>query len=116
MPAERDSAAPETAIPNTTTNPGSSTATARQDDLHSRLAGRAGTRAYEDLPYYCPCGVRWSGLSTSHCGACGRTFSSVGTFDRHRRDGRCLDPEPLGMVLLLDRAYDCWGFTAEATA
>lgn len=34
----------------------------------------------------------------AHCAAdgCHRTFGGVSGFDRHRRDGRCLDPAPLG--------------------
>lgn len=41
------------------------------------------------------------GTTLAHCAAtgCHRTFGSVGDFDRHRRDGRCLRPESLGLVL-----------------
>jgi hypothetical protein len=36
----------------------------------------------------------------AHCGAvgCHRTFGGVSGFDRHRRNGECLDPAELGMV------------------
>lgn len=34
----------------------------------------------------------------AHCGACHRTFSRVSGFDRHRREGVCLDPAPLGFA------------------
>jgi hypothetical protein len=34
----------------------------------------------------------------AHCGACHRTFGAVSGFDRHRREGRCLDPAALGMA------------------
>lgn len=38
--------------------------------------------------------------SQAHCSArdCHRTFSGVGTFDRHRRDGACVDPASIGFV------------------
>lgn len=38
--------------------------------------------------------------SQAHCAArgCGITFASVGGFDRHRKDGRCIDPAMLGMA------------------
>jgi hypothetical protein len=45
------------------------------------------------------CGVKWTGLSRAHCGACHRTFSGVTYFDRHRsvagEHGGCLDPAGL---------------------
>lgn len=35
----------------------------------------------------------------AHCkSGCHRTFGGVGGFDRHRRDGQCLDPATLGYV------------------
>jgi hypothetical protein len=36
--------------------------------------------------------------SQAHCGVCGETFSRVSNFDRHRRDGWCLDPVTLSMT------------------
>lgn len=38
--------------------------------------------------------------SQAHCaaGSCHKTFGGVGGFDKHRRDGSCLDPATLGMV------------------
>jgi hypothetical protein len=36
----------------------------------------------------------WSGLAAAHC-ACRETFTSTSGFDRHRRNGRCLDPKTL---------------------
>lgn len=42
----------------------------------------------------CPrCGIIWhqAGNRTGHCSACHRTFDSAAAFDRHRRDGACLD-------------------------
>lgn len=35
----------------------------------------------------------------AHCGACHVTFAGVRYFDRHRKDGRCLDPAELGLTL-----------------
>jgi hypothetical protein len=48
------------------------------------------------------CPARWSRTRIAHCGACHRTFSTVGNFDRHRsnrgKHGACLDPVTVGMV------------------
>ena len=43
------------------------------------------------------CGAVWwqSGNRTGHCSGCHRTFDGLGAFDRHRRDGACLDPRTL---------------------
>lgn len=40
------------------------------------------------------CGGEWwqSGNRTGHCGSCHRAFQGTGAFDRHRRDGACIDP------------------------
>jgi hypothetical protein len=35
----------------------------------------------------------------AHCSVCHRTFGGVYGFDRHRHDGRCLDPAGLHMIL-----------------
>lgn len=42
----------------------------------------------------CRCGAKWTGTSKCHCSAegCHRLFSSVKTFDRHRVNGKCVDP------------------------
>ncbi len=39
------------------------------------------------------CGGAWwqSGNRTGHCSACHRNFDGIRAFDRHRRDGQCLD-------------------------
>lgn len=34
----------------------------------------------------------------AHCTSCHRTFGGAAGFDKHRRDGRCLDPAGLGMT------------------
>lgn len=45
----------------------------------------------------CPSGCRLRIPSQVHCSGCHRTFGSIGGFDRHRRDGRCVDPAGLAM-------------------
>lgn len=69
----------------------------------------AGSKDPATLPHACRCGARWSGGGTAHCSACHRTFGGVAGFDRHRRDGACLDPTGIGMQLLGGRAYPAWG-------
>jgi hypothetical protein len=34
----------------------------------------------------------------AHCSVCHRTFSGVTGFDRHRKNGQCLEPSALGMT------------------
>lgn len=57
----------------------------------------------------CRCGAEWPGTRISHCSACHHTFSSVVTFDAHRRRdaersgpsnyvGRCVDPRDAGLT------------------
>ncbi len=41
------------------------------------------------------CDRRWNSTSEAHCGTCCRHFSTVANFDRHRVDGRCVDPASL---------------------
>lgn len=62
------------------------------------------------------CGKRWAGARTAHCGSCCETFSGETTFNRHRRDGKCLNPATLGMTLDTRRTYPCWGNSDEVTA
>jgi hypothetical protein len=56
----------------------------------------------------CQCGAQWTGLGRAHCSACHLTFSTPGTFDRHRRNFSCLEPEGAGLV---ERA-GIWGWAA----
>ena len=52
------------------------------------------------MPGYCrKCGDKWSGLRRAHCTGCHKTFNSLGGFDKHRKDFKCLDPGDLGMVM-----------------
>lgn len=69
----------------------------------------------------CPrCTSWWTGLNTSHCTACHRTFTGITAFDKHR-DGshsastrHCVEPESVGLVDA-GRAYPCWGFPGTDT-
>jgi hypothetical protein len=60
------------------------------------------------------CAARWGGLTTAHCSACHRTFTTVANFDRHRAGSHapgirhCLDPATVGFVDA-GREYPCWG-------
>jgi hypothetical protein len=109
MSSQRSSTVAESAThPIPPTGPGSALL-ARQADAE-RMRGAIGTRSTADLPHGCGrCGVRWSGMLTSHCAGCHLTFSGAGPFDRHRRNGTCLPPETVGLSLIPGRAYPCWG-------
>lgn len=50
------------------------------------------------------CDATWTGLRTAHCAAagCHRTFTVPAHFDRHRRDGECLDPATIEGLRLVD--------------
>lgn len=84
-----------------------------------RRAGSAQAQPVRDetrLPHACGrCGARWGGHNTAHCSAqgCCRTFSGITTFERHHRNGECLNPASLGMSLLSSRPYPCWGYPGE---
>ena len=41
------------------------------------------------------CPRRWAGMLHAHCPTCHRHFGSVSGFDRHRVNGKCLDPGTL---------------------
>jgi hypothetical protein len=82
------------------------------------LPGRApnGTADRSTLPHSCGgCDSRWSGGLTCHCGSCHNSFGGVSNFDRHRRNGQCVDPAELGLSLLSGRAYPCWGSSEDTT-
>lgn len=67
------------------------------------------------LPHSHRCGTRWSGKGVSHCGACCATFTGVTTFDLHRRNGKCLPPRAVGLVVIPGRAYEVWGNLGDRT-
>lgn len=58
-------------------------------------------------PHSCRCGRRWTGLNTAHCTTCHNTFSGVTGFDKHRKDGECINPPEVGLVDA-GRTYSCW--------
>jgi len=39
------------------------------------------------------------GSPVSQCPTCDRVFSTVANFDKHRKDGRCIYPEDVGLSL-----------------
>jgi hypothetical protein len=45
------------------------------------------------------CGENWTAKSLCHCTSCHRTFGGLTGFDMHRKDGKCLDPQDLGMKI-----------------
>ncbi len=48
---------------------------------------------------YCSgCKETWKPKSWAHCTGCHKTFKSAGGFNKHRKKGKCLFPEDLGMV------------------
>lgn len=67
-----------------------------------------------DMPHSCRCGRRWDKLKTCHCCVCHRTFTAITGFDRHRRNGKCLDPATVGLVDA-NRTYSCWGWPGRNT-
>lgn len=44
------------------------------------------------------CDNTWTGMAMAHCPTCHNTFSTVGNFDRHRKDGKCITPKKAGLV------------------
>ncbi|RLK22626.1 hypothetical protein DER29_0463 [Micromonospora sp. M71_S20] len=64
----------------------------------------------------CRCGASWSGLTIAHCACCHRTFSAVSTFDRHRRNGRCVDPVTVGLAANAHGVFRTPGVSVPAPA
>lgn len=44
------------------------------------------------------CSQTWYGKAMAHCSTCHETFSCVANFDLHRKVGKCLGPEAIGLV------------------
>ncbi len=57
------------------------------------------------MGYCAVCKESWKSVSWAHCSGCHRTFRSVGGFEKHRRDMKCLDPDDLGMKM---DEKGCW--------
>lgn len=55
------------------------------------------------------CGARWTGSQRSHCGGCHLTFSSLTSFEMHRRGLRCNAPESVGLVTRETEFGAVWG-------
>ncbi len=68
----------------------------------------ASARARGQLTMFC-CGARWVGVERAHCcrrtAGCGHVFDDVVLWDRHRRDGRCLDPRTLDLIPTTDGTW-----------
>lgn len=50
------------------------------------------------------------GTRECHCTVCDRHFSTPGTFDRHRSEGRCRDPKRIGLVAATRRGVTVWSY------
>lgn len=68
--------------------------------------------------FHAACGCWWTGLGIHHCCGCGRNFTSVSAFDKHR-DGshargtrHCIDPAAVGLVDA-GRKFPCWGWPGD---
>ena len=45
------------------------------------------------------CDRWWTGRNEAHCSACHETFTCIGAFDWHRRNGQCRKPPDVGLVV-----------------
>lgn len=45
------------------------------------------------------CTAGWAPSRKAHCSHCGENFSTVGNFDKHRQQDKCLFPERVGLKL-----------------
>lgn len=45
------------------------------------------------------CTAGWTPGRKCHCAGCCENFSTVGNFDKHRRNGECIPPVEAGLVL-----------------
>lgn len=44
------------------------------------------------------CTAGWQPGRKCHCVGCCENFSTVGNFDKHRRNGECISPARVGLV------------------
>jgi hypothetical protein len=58
------------------------------------------------------CGQWWTGAERAHCGGCCQTFSSLTSFEKHRRGLRCNDPASVGLVAREKPYGTLWGLPA----
>lgn len=47
--------------------------------------------------------------SRCRCSTCGEVFSVVSNFDKHRKDGDCVDPASVGLELKIGASGSWWG-------
>ncbi len=65
-------------------------------------------------PHRCnACQNRWGGIATYHCRACHQTFTSITSFDKHQRAGRCEHPAAAGLTASTRAGYTAWGRQAD---
>lgn len=57
------------------------------------------------------CDRWWTGLASAHCSACHETFTGVTIFGVHRRNGQCLKPPDVGLVVA-SRVWFGWSSPA----
>lgn len=55
------------------------------------------------------CPQTWTGTKAAHCATCHETFTGPSHFDRHRHDGKCLEPAGIGLVLVERAGWTAWG-------
>lgn len=113
LPAPGNDPTADPACPRTTDGPEAASTPLPRG---KRAGSVEASNSSREFPHSCGrCGSRWGGNNTAHCAAkgCCKTFSGISTFDRHRRNGECLDPASLGMSLLASRPYPCWGYPGE---
>ena len=58
------------------------------------------------------CKQWWTGAERSHCGGCHRTFTSLTSFEKHRKGLRCNDPATVGLVARQKPYGELWGLPA----
>ncbi|MFJ4808529.1 FDXHR family putative zinc-binding protein [Streptomyces longwoodensis] len=58
------------------------------------------------------CGNWWTGEERSHCGGCHQTFTSLTSFERHRKGLRCNPPQEVGLVARQKPYGTLWGLPA----
>jgi len=58
------------------------------------------------------CKQWWTGAERSHCGGCHRTFTSLTSFEKHRKGLRCNDPTTVGLVARQKPYGELWGLPA----
>lgn len=89
-------------------------------DAQERVSPAPGTTAYPEPADSLPlrpanavtatcCGAWWTGSSPCHCSGCHQNFSGISAFDRHRRGGKCADPDQVGLTPV-NRKWEGWGF------